>query len=372
MQVSRKFVRIITLLVVLITLIILNSGCGSSDSDVTSTTVAAGAEGSKTAILTYQGDDREEAILKGAREEGTMTWYTSLAGAVVARTTAAFEKKYPEISVKVFRASSNTLVSRVLQELSADRVEADVFETTPPGVSLLKNLGATAPFFSPYAADISERWKDPEGDLVHMLADRASYVGFAYNTNLLDKSQLPETWDDLASPEMEGKLALPTSGTGVRWIGNVLFVKGEEEGLQLLQDIKDNDITLEAVSGAAIADLIASGEHAAGPAVYRNHALALKESGAPIDWVPIEPSVANIGYVMMSKTARHPNAGMLFADFLLGPEGMAIKEGLFYPPPYRDISFDIWIPGETYDDPIDFADDFERWNDMLDEIFAGS
>lgn len=321
-------------------------------------------------ILVYRGDDRQERLVEGARAEGSVVWYTSLAGPVVAALTSAFEAEYPGITVEVFRGEQTALVSRTVQELGANRIEADVYELTSDGALLLQELGVNAPFYTPHVEDVPERWISPGGDgLVRMVADRASYVGFAYNTELLDAADVPGTIEDLASDTLAGRLALPTSTTGVRFMGNVIFTYGAERGREILEQIAANDIRMEAVSGAALADMIAAGEVVASPGIFRNHALALADAGNPIEWVPLEPVTGNIGYVMIPSAATNPHAGLLFADFLLGPVGTQVKADLFYPPPHLDVDFEIWVPDENYDTALDYEDDYVIWQEWFNSIF---
>ena len=43
----------------------------------------------------------------------------------------------------------------------------------------------------------------------------------------------------------------------------------------------------------------------------------MRNKGAPIDWVMLEPAVANLHPVGLSAKAPHPNAGKLFIRYLL-------------------------------------------------------
>ena len=47
----------------------------------------------------------------------------------------------------------------------------------------------------------------------------------------------------------------------------------------------------------------------------------IKNQGAPVGWIKMEPLVAHVGLVAMTKDAPHPNAGKLFLDFMASPEG---------------------------------------------------
>ncbi|HEY3165925.1 MAG TPA: ABC transporter substrate-binding protein, partial [Candidatus Binatia bacterium] len=46
-------------------------------------------------LVTYRGPDREQLLYAGAKGEGKVVWYTSLAGDSYKELVKAFETKYP-------------------------------------------------------------------------------------------------------------------------------------------------------------------------------------------------------------------------------------------------------------------------------------
>jgi iron(III) transport system substrate-binding protein len=321
--------------------------------------------------LNDDDQDRADRLLAAARDEGEVTWYTSLAGPVVTALTDAFTEAYPDIDLVVFRSPQTDLVARLVQEHAAGRVEADVLETNQDAATLLAEEGILTGFRTPLADDRDPRWvvTGPD-DTVLMVANRVSYNGFAYNTELLDAAEVPGTVEDLLDPELAPRLAVTTSTTGVRWVGNVLTALGEEAGRELLVELGRAGLRLEAVSGAGLADLIASGEVAASPAVFRNHVLALQAEGAPVEWVPLEPVLGNVGVVALPDGGPNPNAGLLLAEFLLGPEGERVLSENLYPSPDEDLGFEVWISDEDFATASEQQAAFEIWQDTFDEAFG--
>ncbi len=55
-------------------------------------------------LAAYVGADREQILLAGAKSEGKVVWYTSLAGGSYKALVEAFEAKYPGVKVEVYRA----------------------------------------------------------------------------------------------------------------------------------------------------------------------------------------------------------------------------------------------------------------------------
>jgi iron(III) transport system substrate-binding protein len=50
----------------------------------------------------------------------------------------------------------------------------------------------------------------------------------------------------------------------------------------------------------------------------------LGRKGAPVDWLPLEPAVVRVVPTTIGVKARHPNAGRLLYDFLIGEEGQKV------------------------------------------------
>src|SRR5262249_28868834 len=90
---------------------------------------AQGADPS--AIYLYQGADRAERLAAKAREEGTLTLYTSMATTESGPLAAAFEKKYG-VKVQLWRALSENVLQRALTEARARPRATDVGESNRP------------------------------------------------------------------------------------------------------------------------------------------------------------------------------------------------------------------------------------------------
>src|SRR2546421_12791439 len=81
---------------------------------------AAGA----ASIAAYSGADREQYLLHGARNEGTLTLYTNIAAPDIEKLTAEFERRYG-IKTRIWRANPDKVLHRVLSEVRAGRFEVD-------------------------------------------------------------------------------------------------------------------------------------------------------------------------------------------------------------------------------------------------------
>jgi iron(III) transport system substrate-binding protein len=71
----------------------------------------------------------------------------------------------------------------------------------------------------------------------------------------------------------------------------------------------------------AQADLVAAGEFAVTVEVYAHRAQEIKDKGAPVNWVAVQPVLIHPLVGIIAKNAAHPNAARLFMDYILSQEG---------------------------------------------------
>src|SRR5690348_16454948 len=145
-------------------------GGGSAAPAPAASSAAAGAPTTPAQLAAYQGADRQQILEAGAKKEGTMTWYTALAGDVIEGLTNGFKQKYG-VQVDVFRAAEDELTTKATQEAQAGKQVFDVIESPPaPGEILLEGK-VVMPFFSPALAKLP---KDVVYNLKDGMADAAA------------------------------------------------------------------------------------------------------------------------------------------------------------------------------------------------------
>lgn len=287
-------------------------------------------------LAEYTGPDREQILLEGAKAEGKVVWYTSLAGASYKTIVKAFREKYPDIEIEVYRSGSKNVGQKIMGEVEAKRYLADAVESTPPILMLLHDKGIIRSYTSPHHAKFPEEAKiKGDGGRVMWVTDRESFIGFGYNTEILPASAVPKSYDDLLRPEFKGKIAMTINSTGDRVVGTMLKYKGKE----FVQKLKSQDIKLFKVSGSAMRDLVIAGEMPASVTIFRNHALVKMAQGAPFNWVPMDVVPTNAGGSGLFANAPHPHAALLLIDFIIGPEGQGILEKFHYGVAWKDYPF---------------------------------
>ncbi len=339
---------------VLLAVAVMMAACAPAATPAPSAPAAAAGNvaGAKPATLAelakYQGADRQQILEEGARKEGKLTWYTSLAGPIVDTLANDFKRKYPSVQVDVFRGAENELLTRATQEAQAGQQVFDAIESPPTTIELLADAKLLASYYSPFLKNLPDALKSGVGGATVLSATvRVSYIGFGYNTNLISAADVPKTFQDLLKPQLAGKMALAGSTTGNRWLGSILHAMGDEKGKQFLSQLASQQKPkVQQMSGKALMDLVAKGEVAASPTIFRDHVLQLAgQQGSPVKWVPLDPVVGNAGQGALAAKAPHPNAALLFLDYLL-TDGQKILEQNFYSVPTTPVSFQPWLPEE--------------------------
>lgn len=314
-------------------------------------------------LANYRGADREEVLKAGAKKEGRLTWYTSL---TAHRDIAnVFEAKYPGVKVETYRAAPNDLTRRMLSEAQSKRNIADLLETTPTTLMIMREHKLLMPYYSPHLGNYPDDSKEEvDRSRVFWTTDRESIVGLGYNRNMVKASEVPKNFAEMARPENKGKIGVSGDTTGVRFIGAMIAAKGEE----YVKNLRSLDIKAHMISGGAMHELMAAGEMHMSISIFRNHVLAGRLKGAPTEWVPMDLSPANAGSIGLPAASHSPHAAMLFIDFLLSPEGQRIYEEKFrFAVPTKNYGFKRWYPeqGKTLEQ---YEKAEERWKKLLQNL----
>src|SRR4030095_14990237 len=191
-------------------------------------------------LAVYRGADREAVLYAGAKAEGKVIWYTSLAGDSYKELVKAFETKYAGVKVDSYRAAGAELVVRLQEESKARRNIADTIETTEGSLIFLRDDKLLRPYDSPHLDKYPEDGKErADKNLVYWALARASSTGFTYNTTLIPKDVVPKNFDGLFHPQLKGKMGISIGQTSDKIIGAMIKTKGEEAVRKLKgQEIK--------------------------------------------------------------------------------------------------------------------------------------
>jgi len=283
------------------------------------TAFAASAAISGSVIALYQGADREKILIEGAKREGQFTLYTSHTWF---RTFVKdFERKYPFIKVSEWRNDSKNIIRKVLEEAKSGRVLVDVVESTADGVGILKREGLLHEYYSPQARYYPDELKPKGQSGFFYLPDRETYNSLGFDTKLISPAIAPRNLKELLDSKWKAKMAITSTTTGVRWIGNVLDAMGRE----YLEKMSEQEVSVQDMAPAALMGLVSSGEVPLSPTIFDANVTLAKEKGAPVEWRPLEPVVTTVGSAALMSRAPNPHTALLFIDFLLSKEWSPVR-----------------------------------------------
>jgi iron(III) transport system substrate-binding protein len=314
-------------------------------------------------IVTYNGPQREQLLYTGAKSEGKVVWYTSLAGDSYKAIARGFEAKFPDVRLEAYRAGGSELVPRMVEEAKARCPIFDAVETTEDSLMIAKASQLVRPYFSPYLDKYPDDAKEKaDKNLIVWTTIRESYLGFGYNKTQVSPHAVPKGFDGLLHPELRGKIGITLTESSAKVIGGMIKIKGDG----FVKKLKSQEIKAYTVSSAAMADLIASGEIGASFHIFRNHALVSAAKGSSVGWIPMDLVPTNSGGVALAAQPPHPHAALLLIDFLLN-DATKILDKFQYGHPTVDYGFKRWYQdrGRSL---ADLEKDSARWEKLAKEI----
>jgi iron(III) transport system substrate-binding protein len=314
-------------------------------------------------IATYQGPDRNQRLIDGAKKERTLTIYTSAAVDDMAVITAAFEKKYG-IKVVVWRASSENIIQRAATEARGGRFDVDVIETDGVAMEAIHREKLLQEVKSPHAGDLI-----PAAIPAHnqWIGDRVQIFTAAYNTRLVKAADLPKRYEDLLDPKWKGKLGVEAADHD--WLSAVVTDMGEAKGLTFFRDLVARNGLSVRKGHTLLANLVVSGEVPLALSAYLYKVVQLKNDGAPIDWVALPPEIARAQGIGLARRSPHPYAGVLFMDFLLSDAQSILATRDFIP---TNVKVKPLPAGLTlkFVDPAKILDENAKWEKLYKDIIG--
>ena len=279
------------------------------------------AQASKGGGATSQSE--LEALIKAAKSEGELTFYSSTPEGVSKKAAEAFHAKYG-VRANFLRLASAPLQQRFSAEADANNLAADVLIT----------LGASVPFAE---EGIKKGWIESISQAGLPALKNGEFPArfntgptaliqinpwlIAYNTEKLKPSEAPKDWGDLLNPRFKGQMIIPDTRVTDAYSGfwsMILDRYGESYFSQLRsQGFRQISSGIPAMQGVA-----------AGEAMLTFPAISAtvqepKSKGAPLAMVVPDRTTGSESHIMLTARARskHPGAGRLFVNWVLTQEG---------------------------------------------------
>jgi len=313
-------------------------------------------------LLRYEGADRAQKALPAARREGSFTLYTSFAEKDLPPLVAGFEKRFG-IKVKVWRAASEKVLQRTVLETGAGRYEVDAVHTSALEMEALHRENVLQPVAPPHAAELLAGALRPHREWT------ATYLSFwvqAYNTKLVRKEDLPKTFADLLDPKWKGKLGIEARVP--EWYAAIVMDMGEEKGLRFWRElVARNGISVRG-GHTLLNNLVIAGDVPLALTIYQYMAEGAKRAGAATDWFVLEPAVARMSGVGIARHAPHPNAALLFYEYMLSSEAQKILLSRDYVPTLSKLPSPLANRRFTLVDPAVAMDQHDKWAKSFEEV----
>ena len=274
----------------------------------------------------------EMQLLEGAKKEEKLVFYTTMDLPQSVDVAYQFVQKYPFLRIDLHPSETETLVKKVQSEA---RTGNSVWDVLIGGGGLFQPLfdeNLIASYHSRQRRRVSDALVDSAG---HWSAYYINPYVLGYNTTAVKQEEVPKKYDDLLDPRWKGnRIAIDSTAHGL--LRGLAATWGEDKALRYLRRLAEQRPVMSRASIAAV-ESIRTGNVLL--AIARAPVMQgyKKDFSAPIDWVALEPTVAQIDAVMVSAHSPHPHAARLFVDFALSEEGQSVLAEVQQIPVRRDM-----------------------------------
>jgi len=305
---------------------------------------------------------QDAALIAAAKKEGEVMVYHSSQTEDLKPVFDAFTKKYG-IVVKDWRSSSENVVQRIIGETRGGKLTVDLIENNSPEQEALRREKMLRRMESAHFADLR-----PGTLPAHRQYATSTLDVFvqAYNTDKVKRDEVPKRFEELVDPRWKGRLGIEAEDEA--WFGTLGGLLGEEKAAKLFRDIVATNGVSVRKGHTLLATLVASGEIPMALTVYNYKPPQLKAKGAAIDWIVLQPAIAQLHAVAVHAQAPHPNAAALLFDFFLG-EGQPLLAARNFVPSNSKVPSpfgDMPIKGI---DPAEAIDKQDAWLKRYQDIF---
>lgn len=265
--------------------------------------------------------ERKRVLEAGARKEGTVSFYGTMAVPDAKVLIDKFQLQYPYLRVQHVRLGASPMVSRVLAEHRGGRRDVDIVGVTGPGAQVLIDSGLIDPYFTSERAAIRPGFISSKG---LWTAVELYLISTAYNTRLVAQADAPYTYRDLLDKKWANVMSLDQ--TDQDWFAVLSNEWGEAAASEYLTNLMKLNPKLQ--RGRELrAQMVAAGEYFIGPTFYDYRVRNLKARGAPIQSVALPPIMAFPNVLLLARHAPNPHGAALFIDWLLSEQGQKAIEG---------------------------------------------
>jgi ABC-type Fe3+ transport system substrate-binding protein len=296
-------------------------------------TVISGARSRVHAAADEKISPELQKVIDGANEEGVLRiqWTAGRLGgdAGVRKMVDAMNKRYGTHVELQFTPGPNfpKMLTKLVQEYAAgQKASSDIQLGSANHIALgrdkgmLRKLDWETILERPLPKDANIK-RSAGGGFGVAIASRV--VGITYNTKLVKEADVPHSMEDVFKPQFKGKIASTPYASGLYQFG-ASDMLGYEYMKNYTQRLAKQ---IGGLMSCNAMERVASGEFMM--LVFdcgQDDAIRMARRGAPVAQTTVdEIARVNIIYFGIPKNAEHPNAGILFANFLNTEEGQKLQ-----------------------------------------------
>lgn len=313
-------------------------------------------------------DDRNDQLYETAKENGPVLLYVTLPPPEVDAQITGFNELYPDIEVEYYRGgSTGSMINRILTESAADQLDADVSWNNDHIAYVLDGQGLFQEFISA---------EDESYDADFRIVDSSyptyiNYWMFAYNTDLVDESELPTSYEDVLDERWSGDL---TVATYTDWFYGLWDILGEDRAESFFAELAEKDpLTTKQFTPALLP--VIQGERSLTLSTVSGVLRGRQEEGAPLEgYFPDEATVARTVPISVFADGGNPEGGLLFAEYVLSQEGQQLLSDRGRVPGHAGIDPDPLELRPEKAQLIDYANfipEESEWEQKMAEFFGG-
>ena len=257
-------------------------------------------------------------LAAGAKQEGRVAVYGSMESPIFEVMQQLYRQKYG-IPVEYFRLTANRLLDRVLTEVRAGKPQFDVVLANLSPMLIMKREGAFGKYASPSYAAFPASQLDRDGILSPPY--RAVVISILYNTRLVGAGEVPRALSDLLSEKWKGRVVMPDPTqhiTSAVWLFNLQSVMGPEYR-SFVEHLAAQAVLVDSFD--PVWQKVVAAEYPLGLG-YVKYVYIMGKQGAPLDYVRLNPVLAEVHNVALAARPLHPSAARLFIDLLTSRLGL--------------------------------------------------
>lgn len=263
-----------------------------------------------------------QAWIDGAKREGKVVVYGSDSPQNARDTRQAFNKRYPFINVEFTNAPTVVRFEKVLLSAKQGKPIADLVTAIGGSSAAYVDSSVLAdmsqlPIWNNYPSETKLQGKYISGPFTR-------HWGLAYNTSVVGKSDLPNSWEDLLQPKWKGAIAANSITRSVTFTP-LWYAWGAEKATKFLEGLMANGLQVRKEGADAAVLMLAGGEFSLVITAAEYQVQEDQHKGMPVEWLALDPLPTTTGGLMGAlKDAPHPNALRIYVNWLLSEEGQRV------------------------------------------------